>query len=173
MSAQLLAPLFGGRRVKRIVTVGMLISHLSFAVIYLLPISAIPRGATPIILVILLVVGNAVNHAVQPSRLLWFMAFIDDDKLGRFTAVKEIISLIGGVVISLGFGVIADTFRMENGDPEPEYYLICFAALLLMTVINTVSLVISDEKEPASLQKNTNKSEIISVVKNPIVLKIY
>ena len=172
MSAQLLSPLLAGRRVKRIVTVGMLVAHLSFAAIYLIPISALPKGWTPVVLVLLLVIGNAVNNAVQPSRLLWFISFVDKNKLGRFTAVKEIISLLGGIVISLGFGVVADAYRMENGNPKPEYYIICFVALLLMTAVNTVALIASDEKDPLVSHSGKTGPGFLSVLKNSAVLKI-
>lgn len=172
LGAQLLAPFLVGRKVKRIVTVSMLLSHLSFAFIYLLPVSSLPSGATSVILVILLFFGFLVNNAVKPSRLTWLMTSVPKEKRGGFTAVKEIISLIGGIIISLSFGVIADSFRKDNGDPEPEYYLICFVALLIMTVIHTVSLLISSEDEVKLEVKKDNKHGFSAVLKNPTVRKI-
>ena len=172
LGAQLIAPLLAGKRVKRIVTVAMFLSHISFTLIYLLPISSLPDGATSVILVALLFFGFLVNNAVKPSRLTWLMTSVPKEKRGGFTAVKEIISLIGGIIISLSFGVIADSFRKDNGDPESEYYLICFVALLLMTVIHTVSLVISTEHEPSAELAKKEKSGVLSVLKNPAVGKI-
>lgn len=172
LGAQLVAPLFVGKRVKRIVTVGMLVSHLSFTVIYLLPISSLPNGATSSILVMFLLLGFVVNNAVKPSRLTWLMTSVAKEKRGSFTAVKEMISLIGGVVISLSFGAIADSFREENGNPSPEYYIVCFLALLSMTIIHTVSLLISHEDEPIGVISEKRKNGFVSVLKNSAVKKI-
>ena len=172
LGAQLIAPFLSGRRVKRIVTVAMLLSHLSFTVIYLLPVSSLSSGATSVILVILLFFGFLVNNAVKPSRLTWLMTSVSKEKRGSFTAVKEIISLIGGIVISLSFGVIADSFRKENGEPETEYYLICFAALFLMTLIHTLSLLISSEQEPELEPVKSHGHGFLGVLKNSTVRKI-
>ncbi len=143
--AQLLSPLLLGRKVKRIVTVGMLLGHLAFSMVYLLPVLPISYGIISALLIILLLFGNLVNNALLPTRLVWLMQSVENEKRGSFTAVKEMISLAGGVLISLLLGVLADNFRDTDGNPMKEYYIICFVALLLMTVLHMISLLVSDE----------------------------
>lgn len=148
--AQLFAFLLNGRRKKRIVTVGHFINQACFVILYLLPIFNIPATVKPFLLMALLFTGHIINNAINPSKITWLMGSVPNENRGSFTAVKEMISLAGGIVVSLGFGAIADIFRDEAGMPTKPYYVICTAAMMVMMIIHTVTLLVSEEKpEPA------------------------
>ena len=154
LTAQLLAPLLLGRRVKRIVISGMLLAHLAFLGVYILPIFSgfgIDNGIIALLLIIFLAVGNFVNNALTPSRIVWLMQSVDNGKRGSFTAFKEMISLAGGVIVSLLLGVMADAFRDADGSPQSEYYVICAVAIGIMLALNVASLMISSEEASAEL----------------------
>lgn len=144
--AQLFALFLSGKRVKKICTVGNLINQSFFVILYLFPLFDLNKNARTAILVILLIVGHIVNNAVRPSKLAMYMESVPLDKRGGFTAVKEMISLAGGITVSLVMGRIADTYRSADGLPTREYYVICAIALVLMTLIHTGSVVAATEK---------------------------
>ena len=127
--AQLFALFFSNRRVKRLVTVGHTINQLCFALLYLLPIFSFPPAVKTALLLFFLFLGHILNNAINPSKINWLMQSVPDKQRGSFTAVKEMISLAGGMVISLSLGRIADTFRDAAGNPTPTYYRICCLAL--------------------------------------------
>lgn len=162
LTAQLLAPLLSGRRVKGVVTVGMLLAHLAFLGVYLLPLFArngVDNGLIVLLLIIFLAAGNFINNALTPSRIVWLMKSVDNGKRGRFTAFKEMVSLAGGVVVSLLLGVMADAFRDADGSPQSEYYVICAAVMGIMLALNAASLVISSEETPPPELSNRPKIE--------------
>lgn len=174
LAAQLLAPLFAGRRVKKLITFGMLIAHLSFLLIYVLPL--IPNGAeygfVPILVIILLMIGNFINNALNSTRLVWLMKSVDNDKRGSFTAVKEMISLAFGIIISILVGVLADTLRKGDGTPSDRYYVTCAIIIGAFVLLNVLSLAASDEQyEPSALQSGTGCG-FVEIIKNSVVLKI-
>ena len=149
LAAQFFSMLLSGRRVKRLVTVCMLTNQVAFILLYLIPIFNIPTTLKNVIFVSCLILANVINNAIKPARLVWLMQSVDNDKRGSFTANKEIISLAGGAVISMLLGTLADTYRNEAGAPTREFYIICAIAMVVLMVLHTVSMIISDEEEPA------------------------
>ena len=145
--AQLFALVLTSRRVKRLVIVGHLINQLCFVLLYLLPIFNIPANVKTVVLILLLFSGHIINNAINPAKITMLMASVEDKKRGSFTAVKEMVSLAGGMAVSVGIGAVADVFRDADGNPTSPYYVICCIALFIMMIIHTVSLLVSQEKE--------------------------
>ena len=170
--AQLFALLWVGRRRKRMVTVGHLINQSCFTLLYLLPIFNISSEIKTVLLLIALFTGHIVNNAVNPAKITWLMGSVPDNKRGGFTALKEMISLAGGIAVSLGFGVVADTFRDADGMPTRPYYVICAIALFLMMAIHTATLIVSSEKEQEGAQRVAVKDVIGRMVKNRSLVKV-
>lgn len=75
------------------------------------------------------------------------MRSVDNEKRGSFTAVKEMISLAGGVAVSMILGNLADRFRNADGDPMAEYYIICAIALTVISALHTATLIVCQEKD--------------------------
>ena len=170
--AQLFALVLAGRRRKRIVTLGHLINQLCFVLLYLLPIFNIPSGVKTVLLIVLLFTGHIINNAINPAKITWLMSAVQNEKRGSFTAVKEMISLAGGIAVSLGFGAVADIFRNADGMPTTPYYVICTAALLIMMIIHTVTLLVSTEKEEHIAERPSLKNTVKRMVSNRDLIKV-
>lgn len=170
--AQLFALFLSGKRVKKICTVGNLINQSFFVILYLFPLFDLNKNARTAILVILLIVGHIINNAVRPSKLAMYMESVPLDKRGGFTAVKEMISLAGGITVSLVMGRIADTYRSADGLPTREYYLICAIALVLMTLIHTGSVVMATEKTDKDKKSVPVGAVMKRILKNANFVKI-
>ena len=98
--AQLFALVTTGHRAKRIATVGHLLNQLCFVALYLLPIGqSISAEIKAVIFVVLLFAGHILNNAVNPSMIAMYMDAVPDSSRGSYTAVKEMISLVGGVAV--------------------------------------------------------------------------
>ena len=160
-SAQLFALFLSEKKVKGICAAGNIINQAAFVILYLLPLSSLSSNTKTVLLVALLIIGHVINNAIRPSKLAMFMDSVPMDKRGGFTAVKEMISLAGGIAISLALGRIADIYRSRDGLPTKEYYVICAIALLLMTLIHTASMLLATEKP---LQP-TNKAPVSAVIR--------
>ena len=172
-AAQIFFSMFlAGRRVKRLITILHIVNQLCFVILYMLPIFNIPTGAKSIILLVLLFAGNIIGNGLTPAKSTWLMSSVDPAHRGSFTAVKEMISLAGGIAVSLIFGAVADNFRDSNGMPTTPYYIICTAALFLMTVIHTVTLIVSSEKPLPTVNQASFGKTLSRMVKNPTILKI-
>ncbi len=172
-AAQLLALFFANRRVKKIVTIGHTVNQLCFTLLYLLPIFSISPALKTTLLLIFLFLGHILHNAINPPKINWLMQSVPDQKRGSFTAVKEMISLAGGIVILVGLGRMADTFRDAAGNPTPTYYRICCLALFLLTVLHTVTLLVAHEKEPDVPKKHVPVGTVAKkILTNKDLLKV-
>lgn len=166
-SAQLFALFLAGRQVKRLVTVGHAVNQLAFTLLYLLPIFNLSASAKSAILIILFFVGHIINNAVNPAKIAWLMSSVSNRRRGSFTATKEMISLAGGMVVSLSLGRIADTYCDASGAPTQTYYIICGIAVFILMALHTVTLLVSTEPPI----ENAKRLPVTKVFKRLIVNK--
>lgn len=166
--AQLFAIFLSGKRVKKIVTIGHSINQLCFTFIYILPIFPISKNIKIFLFFFFLFLGHILNNAINPSKINYLMESVPNSKRGSFTALKEMISLAGGMLISVLLGRIADTFRDTSGNPTQSYYIVCCIAIFLLTVLHTLTLIFSNEKE---IPRNQQHSPIREVVKKILTSK--
>ncbi len=163
-SVQLLA-VFGMKRnrsCKRWVCILNLINQLLFAVLYCVPsIQATPTMRVAIFIGLLLLAYGC-QHFLTPARVNWQMSLVDDNHRGTFTAHKEIVSLIGGMAVSQGAGILLDHFK-EKGDMQS-----CFVIFgVTITVLSLLHLaVMLSTEEPACEQSTHTRTfrEILGVV---------
>ena len=170
--AQLFALVLAGRKRKHIVTVGHLINQACFSVLYLLPLLTLPPQVKTALLLLLLFAGHIVNNAINPAKVTWLMSAVPDERRGRFTAIKEMISLAGGIAVSLGMGAVADTFRDASGMPTRPYYVICAVALTVMMVLHTVSLLVSRERPEWVTPRIPVRETVAGMLRNKKLIKV-
>lgn len=130
--------------VKLMVTVLHLVNQLMFVSLYLIPGLDFPREIKVTAFVVMFLGGHIISNIAQPYKLSWLMSAVPDKSRGRFTANKEIVSLLGGMCFSYAMGAVADYYR-DIGD-ENTGFMICGITIFVLAVLHTVSLVIVKEK---------------------------
>ena len=170
--AQLFALFRVGRRRKRLVTVGHVINQICFVLLYLLPVFDFAPVVKTTVLMVLLFGGHIINNAINPAKIAWLMSSVLSHKRGSFTATKEMISLAGGIAVSIGFGAVADIYRDADGMPTTPYYLICTAALAVMMLIHTAALLVSSEKEISAPQIADTRGVVVRMIRNRDLIKV-
>ena len=170
-SLQILAVFFwGNKRVKPSVTVLHGLNQLCFALIYVVPFVTVPKDVKIAVFSVLLLGGHIVNNLVQSPKINWFMSLVDDRKRGRFTANKEIVSLIGGMVFSFAMGSVMDRFE-ENGDITGAF-VVCGITIFGLAVLHTATLFLSREKEPPSTNAASKKALLSELLRDTSFIKI-
>lgn len=162
--------LFGNRPAKRRVTLMHSINQLCFALVYFVPFFDLSKNMKVAVFVVLLLSGHVINNIVQSPKIHWYMSLVEDQKRGRFTAIKEIISLIGGMVFSLVMGSLMDMYE-ERGEIQRSF-IVCGIALFVLMATHTASLILSREKPVRTQQTQGKKKLIAELVKDTSFLKI-
>ena len=128
------------RKVKGVVTLIMLLNQLIFSSLYLIPFIDIPSNVKTIIFVVFLLGSHLLTNLVAPSKTNWLTSLIDRNKLGIFTAKKEIVSLIGGMVFSLLMGRMVDHYKAIG--EELTAFILCGITIFVLCILHTVTMLI-------------------------------
>lgn len=155
--------------VKRWVTVFHVISQLLFSFMYFVPLLPISKGGQMALLIGALLAAQILHNAINSPKINWFMSLVDEHKRGRFTANKEIVSLLGGMVFSFTLGQVMDSF--SESEKINTGFVVCGALLLFLTALHTLTLVFSKEK-PKENGARFSFKEIFTLFKNKTILKV-
>lgn len=132
------------RPVKRWVTLLHSLNQLFFAAMYFVPFFEFTKTAKVVLLIVFLLLGHVINNIVNSPKINWYMSLIDDKKRGRFTANKEIVSLISGMLFTFAVGAVIDHYKAA-GDIRTAFIFSGVGILVLMA-LHTATLLSSKEK---------------------------
>ena len=140
------------RRVKSMVVTASIVNQLLFATVYLVPFLPedlpVPRS---VILLVALLTAQAVMNVTRSSMINWLMSHVDDHHRGVFTAKKEIVSLIGGIIFKFSMGAVIDVFE-ANGNQKGAFF-VCAITVLGLSLLHTLALLLTAEKEKKTEDK--------------------
>lgn len=158
-------------RMKPLVVVFSIINQLLFMLLYVIPVINISSTVKTVIFVISIFSAYFIYNIAHPPKINWFMSLVDDGIRGRFTANKEIISLISGMVFTYLMGSLVDRFEAV-GNIEAAF-VICAVVIFILTVSHTLTMLFSREKEiPDTCTKSNLFKEKISVLKDKNVIRV-
>lgn len=144
-AAQLISVFYRKRKgVKRFVTVMHLLNQLMYVSLYFIPGLEFPQWFKVAAFVVMFSLGHLIASAAQPYKLTWLMSHVPDKSRGVFTANKEIISLLGGMVFSFAMGSLVDHY--EAIGKEDTGFMLCGITIFVLAILHLVTLVIVKEK---------------------------
>ena len=158
------------KRVKSWVTFGNTINQLSFALIYIIPFFNISKNDKTLLFIIFLLLGNILSKVFFSPKTNWFMSLVDNDKRGRFTATKEIVSLLSGFIFSFIIGRVMDNYE-AMGDIK-QSFIFCAICIFVLSILHVLTLVFSVEKENTNVNTISLKQQLGSILKQKSIYKI-
>lgn len=168
---QLVAMLLNKGRSKWLVIGLSVLNQLLFMALYFVPLTSWQANAKQIIFIILIVSAYFFYNIAHPKKINWFMSLVDDEHRGRFTAKKEVISLISGVVFNFAMGALVEHYK-SIGQIKTAF-IICGFAIFGIMVLHTVTMLLTVEKTTEQkAQTDKKKLGIIDTFKDKNVLKI-
>lgn len=149
---QILAIFLANKRpVKRWVTLLHCLNQLAFALIYFVPLFSMPHEVKVILFIVFLLAGHILNNVVNSPKINWFMSLVEDKRRGAFTANKEMLSLIGGMIFSFLMGSIID--RMESAGNINGAFIVCGCSIFILMLLHSFTLIFSKEKPAEDKEK--------------------
>ena len=147
---------------KRWICVLNLINQLMFLVLYCIPFVSISSGAKLAIFIGVLLGAYLFQHYLTPSRTQWHMSLVEDSHRGVFTAKKEIISLVGGMIFSQTAGILIDYFKAK-GDMR-NCFIIFASTIAVLALIHFYLMLSIKEPAPETQPKKKSFSEIMTLI---------
>lgn len=151
------------KSVKKTVIVFDVLSQLFFASTYL--VVFLPFGGTVKTLLVMagILLGYFFLYPVSPIYFKWANSYVAPENRGEYSAVKEMISLVTGIVFTFVVGFIVDWF--EAGDNLHGAFLFLSAVMLVLNIISFVSfMAISDC--PVHSENHSLKAVLENTFKN-------
>ncbi len=158
------------KRVKHTILFLDVCNQLLFAALYLVPGIKLDPHIKTALFVSFMLGGSILLRIGYAPKINWYMSLVDNHRRGRYTATKELVSLISGMIFTLVMGRIIDFFEAK-GDLTTAFTLNAVVILVLM-LLHTLTLIFTKEKErtaPILSPKDT----LASIIKNkPLLLVI-
>lgn len=168
---QLLALFLSGKKkIKRTIILMHLINQLSFSMLYLIPVFDIPSGVKTVMFAAFLLMGEVLQNVIYSPKMTWLMSSVRNNDRGSFTAKKEIVSLISGVIISFGMGAVIDYF--EAAGELNVAFIIGGITLFALTVIHTALLFGIKERVEEKEESVSVKLQIKEAVTDKNLMKL-
>lgn len=168
---QLLSVPIHPKNPKRFITVFSIINQILFMLLYMIPVINVDKEVKVLIFAAAIILAYIIYNIAHPKKISWLMSLVDNGSRGKFTADKEIISLIFGMAFTWGMGALVDSFR-DRGNIKTAF-LLCALTIFLLTVLHTVVMILTPAQNEAmpKIEKNP-KNSTLKALKNKKVIKV-
>lgn len=133
-----------GRSIKKRLLLLALLNEMMFATLYVIPFMNMAVGVKTALFVVMILGAYLILNLTTPVKYKWMMGFVGANERGRFTANKEIVSLIGGMVFSMAMGALVDYFKAI--DREQTGFILCGVTMVAVAILHAVSIFLCDDE---------------------------
>ena len=149
-----------GRKIRKTLIGFTLANELLFACLYLVPSVPLSPNMKTALFVVMILCAYFLYNIASPAKYRWLMSFVDSSKRGSFTAKKEMVSLIGGMLFSLGMGRLVDHYNAIG--KEQTGFSLCCVTIFAVTVLHLITLLcVEDETLPPVENRGGRLREMI------------
>lgn len=161
--------LFPTQPVKGRVMIFEVLNQLLTIALYLIPLFDFPKSVGVVLFAVVLISHHMMLNVSFPAKVSWTTGLVDDRKRGRFTAVKEMISLISGVIFTYSMGAVIDKYD-ALGRPA-EAFPVCAWVLAGLFVIRVLLLALIREK-PAPKKAASSSGGMRAILSQPVMRRL-
>ncbi len=136
--------LAGRTPVKHWVTALHIVGQVFYALVYAIPFLPLAPGGKIALFTVCLLLGQVISNIISSPKINWYMTLVPDGARGRFTATKEMVSLLGGMTFSMVMGFLCD--RYYDAGNVYAAFLLCAITICVLSALHTLTLVFSKEK---------------------------
>lgn len=151
------------KNTKRTVIIYNCLSQLLFMLIYLIPFAPVSKGAKTSMAIIFIMLAYISNYMVSGVLFNWANSFVRPAERAEYSSVKEIISLVSGIIFTIAVGYIIDRFQdignMEGG------FLFSACTVFIINVCNFICLSLIERKSGTDCNESSGAS-VAEIVKN-------
>jgi len=165
---QLIAMFLSKGSAKKTVITLSILNQILFMFLYVIPLAGGTERFKIVIFVVCILLAYFVYNIAHPKKINWLMSLVNDGSRGRFTATKEIISLISGMVFSFVMGSVIDRYK-ESGNTRGAF-IICAIVVFVLMIMHTVTMLLTKEKPMEHALEG--KNEILRILKDKSLLRV-
>jgi len=130
---------------KKLVLIFDTISQLLFCGIYFIPFLPLGKEAKTILVMMAIMVAYASNYLILSICFKWANSYVEPTRRASFSATKEMVSLISGILFTTSIGFIIDKFE-SIGNLNGGFLFIAIT-MLIINICNFVCLMMIKKEE--------------------------
>lgn len=153
------------KNTKRTVIMFDTLSQVFFMLIYLVPFMPVSKTFKTIMVVLLVLAAYIFKYLVIGIYFKWANSFVEPTKRGEYSAVKEMISLLTGIVYTLVIGFVVDGFVAR--DNIQGSFIFLAIVLLVLNIANFVTLMLI-ARDKADDEPKKDKTSLRVVAKHTL-----
>lgn len=169
-----LLSIFMRKNIKRKVVLFSAMNQLVFMCLYVIPLTGLPHGWKTALFIGAVTLAYFLYNIVHPKKIDWFMSMVEDGNRGRYTSVKEMVSLLTGMVFSYVMGSMSDYYRGIG--QVRKSFAICAGVIFGLTVLHTLTMALAAEKEEGEEREGassgTGRGRRFGIVRDRNVLRV-
>lgn len=156
-------------KTKAIVLLFDTTANVLFMSLYFVPFLPVSPALRKVLAVFAILAAYAVKYPVNSIMFKWFNSFVSPYHRGRFSANKEMISLITGIIFTTSLGYVVDKF--EGMGSIKGAFLFVAITLFVINLFHLITVLrITDEPK---VETNVDKKNFKSILDNTIFNKNY
>ena len=153
-----------GRKLRRVIINLTFINELLFAGLYLIPLFPISSSVKTVLFIVVILGAYFFLNISTPAKYRWLMMSVEDHQRGRFTAKKEMISLIGGMIFSLSMGYIVDRYNgLGNSNTG---FAICCIWIFAVMIVHITTLCFVEDSTVNYIRRERQLTKMLSFLKD-------
>ena len=153
---------------KKIVMLFDVLSQLLFAFIYFVPFVPIDSNAKKLIVVASIMISQVCKTMVITLYYKWGNSYVEDEKRAQFSAMKECISLITGIVFVAVVSFVFDKFKAFDNTEGGLLFIACTMAVLNVANYISFALIKDEPKRERESMRVPTKEVIGHIASNKI-----
>lgn len=159
------------KNIKRKVVLFSAMNQLVFMCLYVIPLTGLQPGWKTALFIGAVTLAYFLYNIVHPKKIDWFMSMVEDGNRGRYTSVKEMVSLLTGMVFSYVMGSMSDYYRSIG--QIRKSFAICAGVIFVLTVLHTLTMVLAAEKEEREgVSSGTGRGGRFGIIRDRNVLRV-
>ena len=157
--------------VKKLVILFSIINQVLFMLLYVIPLTGLEKQIKILLFVVLIFSAYLIYYIAHPPKTIWLMSLVEINHRGRFTASKEIISLISGMIFSFGMGAVVDYF--SNLGQMRIAFIISTIVIFALMVLHSLTMIFAVEIPTPDRSQKDSKHGLIELVKNKKIIQYF
>ena len=136
------------------------LSQLCFASLYLIPFLSVSPEVKHALVIAAIICAYIAKYLVVSILFKWGNSFIDPSRRGRVSAMREIISLVSGIVFTLVVSRVFDSYE-SSGNLNGGFLFIAIVMLLSAASSFVCMLFMSKETNAGEVQQTKPLSDVL------------
>ena len=167
---QLLSAIYRRQQGKRFVVILSVLNQLLFMMLYVIPLGGGGKQLKIVAFTVVIILAYLLYNIAHPKKISWLMALVEDGHRGRFTANKEIVSLVIGMAFSFSMGVVVDYFSDRN--EIRTAFALSGGVIFVLMILHTVTMALAVERPVEHVERRSFRENLQDVLNNKNIAKV-